>query len=81
MTESYDAAVMEYTAAEEKIAEEARILYVAMTRAKEKAKMLWIGTRWSTNDPIGKRLEMLQTLPEYADRKYEGKELPEWRTK
>lgn len=36
-------------------------------RKKEKAKILWVGTRWSNADPIGLRLNILQT-----DRRFEG---------
>lgn len=42
-----------------------------LTRAKQNAKILWIGTRWSVNDPIGKRLQILQTEPQFANRRYE----------
>lgn len=31
-----------------------------MSRAKMRAKILWIGTRWSIIDPIGKRIEALE---------------------
>ena len=47
-----------------------------LTRAKEKAKILWIGTRWSVNDPIGKRLHILQTEPAYANRRYKVFNVP-----
>lgn len=33
-----------------------------LSRAKERAKILWIGTRWSVNDPIGIRLESGELL-------------------
>ena len=32
-----------------------------LSRAKQKAKKLWIGTRWSIYDPIGIRLQMVGT--------------------
>ena len=35
-------------------------------RAKEGAKRLWIGTRWSLIDPQGLRLDILQNEPKYA---------------
>ena len=38
-------------------------------RAKETAKILWIGTRWSLTDPQGKRLDLLQNDPQYANRR------------
>lgn len=37
-----------------------------ITRAKEKCKRLWIGTRWSMVDPQGIRLDLLQNDPKYA---------------
>lgn len=33
-----------------------------LPRAKEKAKILWCGTRWSMIDPAGLRMELLQTM-------------------
>lgn len=42
-----------------------------LTRAKQGAKMLWIGTRWSIADPIGKRIEILTTEPQFATRRFE----------
>lgn len=41
-----------------------------LPRAKETAKILWIGTRWSLADPQGKRIELLENDPKYAGRKY-----------
>lgn len=38
-------------------------------RAKESAKILWIGTRWSLVDPQGKRLDLLANDPKYKDRR------------
>ena len=38
-------------------------------RAKESAKILWIGTRWSLIDPQGKRLDLLANDPKYKDRR------------
>ncbi len=38
-------------------------------RAKERAKLLWIGTRWSLIDPIGVRMELVTNDPAYADRR------------
>ena len=38
-------------------------------RAKETAKILWIGTRWSLVDPQGKRLDLLANDPKYKDRR------------
>lgn len=41
-----------------------------LPRAKEGAKILWIGTRWSLIDPIGKRIDLLENDPKYASRRY-----------
>lgn len=37
-----------------------------ITRAKEKCKRLWIGTRWSMVDPQGIRLDLLQNDPKHG---------------
>lgn len=47
-----------------------------LTRAKEGSGILWIGTKWSVHDPIGKRYEMLETNPDFRDRRYEVMNLP-----
>lgn len=39
-------------------------------RAKESAKMLWIGTRWSLMDPQGKRIDLLENDEKYRDRRW-----------
>ena len=39
-------------------------------RAKEFARILWIGTRWSLVDPQGKRIELLENEPKYKDRRW-----------
>lgn len=39
-----------------------------LPRAKENAKVLWIGTRWSLLDPQGKRMDLLENDDKYADR-------------
>lgn len=39
-----------------------------LPRAKESAKVLWIGTRWSLLDPQGKRMDLLENDPKYSDR-------------
>lgn len=41
-----------------------------LPRAKETAKILWIGTRWSLMDPQGIRQDLLANDPKYADRKW-----------
>ena len=45
-------------------------------RAKESAKILWVGTRWSIADPAGVRMMMLEESPEFADRRYKVINLP-----
>lgn len=42
-----------------------------LTRAKEHAKILWVGTRWSMYDPIGIRMELLTTDATYIGRRIE----------
>lgn len=41
-----------------------------LPRAKESAKVLWIGTRWSLFDPQGKRIDLLENDEKYANRKW-----------
>lgn len=45
-------------------------------RAKETAKILWCGTRWSIIDPIGVRLDLLENDPAYKNRRVENINLP-----
>lgn len=45
-------------------------------RAKENAKILWVGTRWSIADPAGVRMDMLDNAPEFMDRRYRVINLP-----
>lgn len=40
-------------------------------RAKEHAKILWCGTRWSMIDPAGLRMDLLQNDDTYKTRKFE----------
>lgn len=47
-----------------------------LPRAKENAKRLWIGTRWSQADPIGIRQEMLQNDKRFEDVRYKIINLP-----
>lgn len=47
-----------------------------LTRAKSGAKVLWIGTRWSIADPIGRRLELLQNDAKFKDRRYKIINIP-----
>ena len=41
-----------------------------LPRAKETAKVLWIGTRWSLLDPQGKRIDLLENDPKYRERRW-----------
>lgn len=41
-----------------------------LPRAKEKAKILWCGTRWSMIDPAGLRMELLLNDERFKDRRF-----------
>lgn len=41
-----------------------------LPRAKESAKILWIGTRWSLLDPQGKRIDLLENDAKYQNRRW-----------
>jgi len=45
-------------------------------RAKEMAKMLWVGTRWSIIDPAGLRMDLLMTDPIYKNRRFKIINIP-----
>lgn len=45
-------------------------------RAKEKAKILWCGTRWSIADPIGIRNDLLANSDAYKNRRFAVINLP-----
>ena len=47
-----------------------------LPRAKEKAKILWCGTRWSMVDPAGIRMELLKNDERFRDRRFEIMNLP-----
>lgn len=47
-----------------------------LSRAKQGAKKLWIGTRWSLIDPIGCRIEMLRSEPKLAHVRWKEIVLP-----
>lgn len=47
-----------------------------LTRAKEKCKRLWWGTRWSLLDPQGIRLELLRNDPQYRDVRWKCINIP-----
>ena len=44
-----------------------RITNNAIPRAKETAKILWIGTRWSLYDAIARRIELLESDDKYKE--------------
>ena len=41
-----------------------------LPRAKETAKILWIGTRWSLLDPQGQRIDLLENDQKYRSRRW-----------
>lgn len=45
-------------------------------RAKESARLLWCGTRWSLADPAGRRMDMLMNNTQFANRRYRIVTLP-----
>lgn len=45
-------------------------------RAKEKAKLLWCGTRWSVIDPAGIRMSLLETDEKFKNRRFRVINLP-----
>ena len=45
-------------------------------RAKETAKKLWCGTRWSIADPAGKRIELLKSDEKFRDLRWKIINLP-----
>lgn len=47
-----------------------------LPRAKEGAKILWCGTRWSLIDPAGLRMDLLENDEKFRDRRYEIINLP-----
>lgn len=47
-----------------------------LPRAKESAKILWIGTRWSLLDPQGKRIDLLENDPKYRKRRWKVRNTP-----
>lgn len=47
-----------------------------LPRAKEKAKVLWCGTRWSIADPAGLRMSLLTEDEQFANRRFEIINLP-----
>ena len=47
-----------------------------LPRAKEKAKILWIGTRWSQMDCIARRIDTLENESEFKKRKWKEINIP-----
>lgn len=47
-----------------------------LPRAKEKAKILWCGTRWSIIDPAGLRMDLLLNDEKFKSRRFEIINLP-----
>lgn len=47
-----------------------------LTRAKQQAKILWVGTRWSLVDPIGIRMELIENDERFKSHKYQVINLP-----
>lgn len=47
-----------------------------ITRAKEKCKIVWIGTRWSLFDPPGLRMDLLEGSERFKDRRVKVINLP-----
>ena len=47
-----------------------------LPRAKEKAKILWCGTRWSNIDPIGLRRDLLENDERYKSRRIKVINIP-----
>lgn len=47
-----------------------------LSRAKQGCAKIFIATRWHPNDPIGSRITMIETNPEYADLRYKVVNVP-----
>lgn len=47
-----------------------------LSRAKEGCVKIWIGTRWHPADPIGTRITMIETNPEFANLRYKVVNVP-----
>lgn len=48
----------------------------ALSRQTKSSKLLWIGTRWSIGDPIGRRIELLETNAQFKNHKYKVINIP-----
>lgn len=47
-----------------------------LSRAKEGCIKIFIGTRWHPNDPIGRRITMIETRPEYKNLRFKVVNVP-----
>lgn len=47
-----------------------------LSRAKEGCVKIWIGTRWHPADPIGTRINMIESKPEFANLRYKIVNVP-----
>ena len=47
-----------------------------LSRAKEGCVKIWIGTRWHPADPIGSRINMIESSAEFADLRYKVVNVP-----
>lgn len=47
-----------------------------LSRAKEGCVKIFIGTRWHPNDPIGQRINMIESRPEYRNLRYKVINIP-----
>lgn len=41
-----------------------------LSRAKKKAKILFVGTRWSLKDPTGRRIDLVENDPKFSNRRH-----------
>ena len=53
-----------------------RVSNNVISRCKQQCVKIWIGTRWHPNDPIGRRLSIIEGSPEYANLRYEVVNIP-----
>lgn len=42
----------------------------------QKGKIIWIGTRWSLQDPIGRQRDILENEPQFASRRWKALDIP-----
>ena len=53
-----------------------RVSNNVISRCKQQCVKIWIGTRWHPNDPIGRRLSIIEGNPEYENLRYEVVNIP-----